>query len=315
MANKFDDDATQFVDNKSGQTQGATPPVPPVTPTQAGGKKADAKAKKDNAAWKSVAASAGTGVVIGTIAGISMSAKSPDEPVEEEQQSEVTPNHSEVLSNPDVVDDQVMVATGVNDNMSFSQAFAEARAEVGPGGVFEWHGTLYGTYTADEWNSMSAADKADYNSHFAWNNIDTPTENHNDTPAEGYYAQHTTHDVPAEEIPSEEIAVVDVVDGPGSDDVQVEVLGVYHDQETGGYVGEILLDDMPAVIVDVDGDQVFDVLVADFNGNGEIENDEFVPIEDAGITVEDALNMQNQEIDYAGMDDVAGIDDPMIYDA
>ncbi len=38
----------------------------------------------------------------------------------------------------------------VNDNMSFAEAFAAARAELGPGGVFEWHGQLYGTFYATE---------------------------------------------------------------------------------------------------------------------------------------------------------------------
>lgn len=44
--------------------------------------------------------------------------------------------------------------------MTFAEAFQSARAQVGPGGVFEWHGGVYGTYTADEWNAMSAEDKA-----------------------------------------------------------------------------------------------------------------------------------------------------------
>jgi len=41
-------------------------------------------------------------------------------------------------------------ATSVNDEMSFNEAFAAARAEVGPGGVFEWHGHSYNTYYAEE---------------------------------------------------------------------------------------------------------------------------------------------------------------------
>jgi len=42
------------------------------------------------------------------------------------------------------------VATSVNDEMSFSEAFANAREELGPGGVFEWNGQLYGTFYEDE---------------------------------------------------------------------------------------------------------------------------------------------------------------------
>ena len=54
------------------------------------------------------------------------------------------------------------VATNVNDSMSFNQAFAAARQEVGPGGIFEWHGHSYGTYYANEWNSMSAEERDQY---------------------------------------------------------------------------------------------------------------------------------------------------------
>jgi len=50
----------------------------------------------------------------------------------------------------------------VSDSMSFDQAFATARAEVGPGGVFAWHGGIYGTYYETEWDAMSDAQKLAY---------------------------------------------------------------------------------------------------------------------------------------------------------
>ena len=50
------------------------------------------------------------------------------------------------------------VAT-VDDSMSFKEAFETARAQVGAGGVFTWHGNIFNTYTADEWKSMSSDDK------------------------------------------------------------------------------------------------------------------------------------------------------------
>lgn len=54
------------------------------------------------------------------------------------------------------------VATSVDDSMSFNQAFAAARHEVGPGGLFVWHGHTYGTYYANEWNAMTPEDKDQY---------------------------------------------------------------------------------------------------------------------------------------------------------
>lgn len=54
------------------------------------------------------------------------------------------------------------VATGVDDSMSFAEAFQAAREETGPGGLFVWHGHSYGTYYSNEWESMSDEDKEQY---------------------------------------------------------------------------------------------------------------------------------------------------------
>ena len=49
---------------------------------------------------------------------------------------------------------KVPVATHVNDQMKFGEAFSSARDELGAGGVFFWRGNPYNTYTADEWNQF-----------------------------------------------------------------------------------------------------------------------------------------------------------------
>lgn len=48
------------------------------------------------------------------------------------------------------------------DSLSFKQAFDAARAQQGPGGVFTWHGNLYNTYTAAEWNAMNHREKVQF---------------------------------------------------------------------------------------------------------------------------------------------------------
>lgn len=48
------------------------------------------------------------------------------------------------------------------DNMSFREAFDAARAELGAGGVFRWHGNIYNTYTAEEWNAKTAKEQDDF---------------------------------------------------------------------------------------------------------------------------------------------------------
>lgn len=45
------------------------------------------------------------------------------------------------------------------DANNFTDAFAQARAQVGPGGAFEFQGKVYGTYYADEWSHMSHAEQ------------------------------------------------------------------------------------------------------------------------------------------------------------
>ena len=46
--------------------------------------------------------------------------------------------------------------------MSFSEAFASARAEIGAGGIFEWHGNSYNTYTKEEFESMTGEEQGNY---------------------------------------------------------------------------------------------------------------------------------------------------------
>lgn len=45
---------------------------------------------------------------------------------------------------------------------SYQEAFAAARHEVGPGGVFNWNGELYSTYSGDEWNRLTPAQQAEF---------------------------------------------------------------------------------------------------------------------------------------------------------
>ena len=63
---------------------------------------------------------------------------------------------------PIVNSNVIPMATSINDEMSFSEAFAAARKEVGPGGVFEWRGNVYNTYYAEEWNAMSQEEKDEF---------------------------------------------------------------------------------------------------------------------------------------------------------
>lgn len=54
------------------------------------------------------------------------------------------------------IDSNTPFADIVSDDMSFSEAFAAARDQVGAGGLFEWHGQTYNTFYEDEWQDASA---------------------------------------------------------------------------------------------------------------------------------------------------------------
>lgn len=56
----------------------------------------------------------------------------------------------------------VDVAGKTTDDMTFEQAFATARDEVGMGGVFSWHGHWYNTFEKDEWASLSLTQRQEY---------------------------------------------------------------------------------------------------------------------------------------------------------
>jgi hypothetical protein len=51
---------------------------------------------------------------------------------------------------------------GITSNMTFGQAFAHARAELGRGAVFAWHGKLYNTFYKEEWLAMSLEERQEF---------------------------------------------------------------------------------------------------------------------------------------------------------
>ena len=179
----------------------------------------------------------------------------------------------------------IQVAEGVEDSMSFSQAFAAARAEVGPGGAFEWHGNVYGTFTADEWNNMSAADKAEYNSHFNWNNVD-PSSNSGVMGSDSTGVNDVEIISVVEETPlaTETVTPIEIVDTDPQP--EIEVLGVVHDSETGANIGGITVDGQEVFLVDVDGDLEFDVIISDLDHNGQLDEGEAFDIHGGGLTTD-----------------------------
>ena len=136
------------------------------------------KPEKKNSGVKRTIGSASlagaAGVVVGLLTPVQLFPQSSDIDADTvDTENETTPDISS--DNSHYVGHEMEVATTVDDSMSFSQAFAAARREVGAGGLFTWHGHTYGTYYAEEWNAMSPADKEQY-----WADVNHTTSHLND---------------------------------------------------------------------------------------------------------------------------------------
>ena len=97
-----------------------------------------------------------------------------------------------------------------------------------------------------------------------------------------------------------------IVDTEYYDEPNIEILGVYEDVDNMN-VGVVEVDGQEAFLVDVDGDDDFDVMAVDVDGDGMLSELEMVDVSDAGITV-DMLDVDDDIYDD-GFDD--GFDDGM----
>ena len=238
-----------------------------------------------------------TGAVLGAsgaviIGKISDEIQAQERPLVEENIEVSEDNGQETIEGAEVIYNtpswavgDIQIAEEIEDSMSFSQAFAAARAEVGPGGAFEWHGNVYGTYTADEWNGMSPAEKADYNSHFNWNNVESvPHIEDTDSTSYGNENIEVMSVVNNSPLANETVTTIEIVDGVPQP--EIEVLGVVHDSETGANIGGITVDGQEVFLVDVDGDLEFDIVASDLNHNGQLDPGEAMDIHGSGLTTD-----------------------------
>lgn len=339
--NKYDDEATQYQNPEDEATQFEDTTSDQNSDEQTNNESTDTsnndevevKAAKGGT-WKRAAVGAGSGLLIGGVSTFLMGMKPAPNPNDNNGGKKDDTNHKEELSNPEWVDDDIAVATTVNDDMSFGEAFAAARAEVGPGGCFEWHGNVYGTYTADEWNHMTAEERADWSDHFSWNHIDHSQSNvaqHSTT------AQHTSSNATAQATTNDDdIEVVSVNHNenndiaqnqqslqtqPASDDVvvesaepEIEILGVVHDNETNANIGGMTIDGQDVILIDVDNDLNFDYMAADTNGNGQIDQNELVDIQGQNLTVNDLGGFSNPTGDLYANNDAPDYSNDGIYE-
>ncbi len=226
--------------------------------------------KKEGSAWKQVTLGGVSGILMGAgllYAGQTYAADKEDAP--EQKPDDVTAPKPEETSH--TLENGLKVAA-VNDDMSFGEAFAAARAEVGPGGVFHWHGGIYNTYSADEWNNMSVEQKHDFaqqvQPEIRPDELSTPT----DTNPQVVVVHHVYHHEEAPAAPEVHQAATT------TEDVQVvdpQVAQSYQvlEGEDVHIVGYANVDGHLAVGYDVNGDNQPDVAIIDFGQQGLSDDD------------------------------------------
>ena len=181
----------------------------------------------------------------------------------------------------------------VSDSQSFAQAFADARQQVGPGGIFEWHGQVYGTYYADEWNSMSQEQRNDY-----WASVNVQAAHDEDwNPHSNTHQDIVSHDNDTSNLMATNEEHLDNDPAP-----RVEVGQIV--SQDGITMAEVSFDGEPMLVADTDNDGVIDTMAADFDGDGQLSEYEIVSTEEVGIDI---------PIDIADLQEMSGeqqVDDP-----
>lgn len=171
---------------------------------------------------------------------------------------------------PEVEEDVIKVIDEDNAK-TFEEAFIDARAQVGPGGVFRWHGKVYNTYTKEEWSNMSDEEK------MAFSERIQPVLTDADHNQGNYQAHHERHHTETEHVTKVihtdeyKIGEEKVIDYNGQ---KVVAASAVHNGKD-------------VILVDVNRDGVYDASIEDYNKNGQIDNDEVSDISDKGVTVHD----------------------------
>jgi hypothetical protein len=262
----------------------------PITESTAVNSNSEVKKNGMSPIWQSVLVGGVPGILIGAAGTIGVEAIA-DPKQTEETEEVMQPEEVEVETTTEILE-----AHSVTDEMSFSEAFAAARNEVGPGGAFVWHGQVYGTYRGDdpEWQEMSAEDRTAH--------------------SQAIISQ--VH--PAPYIPTQNEPLIEVVEEDNSpaatpassedshdDEVDIHIVGVEQGQTEDGTlvtVGYGAVDGQYAEFVDSDGDGEVDTVLIDHNNNQELDEGEVHGVAGSGLTIDDMV-AQAQANTAAAVDD------------
>lgn len=230
-----------------------------VENAEAGAQKQKSSGKRSVAGTAAAGAAAGAALGVGGMS-ILTGFATPPEVIN-------NPDTTSAFVAPDVADFdgvEVPIAEGIDDTMTFAEAFSTARQDVGAGGVFFWRGGCYNTFYANEWEALSDDYKETF-SGYAYEAVQDQAANMADG---GEEAPAGEADLPEDDMLVEEDALPDSIDSLEEVD-EVEVLSI--DMEVGytdidgqevAYA-PVYVDGQDGVVIDLDGDGIFDVVAID----------------------------------------------------
>lgn len=106
--------------------------------------------------------------------------------------------------------DNIDIAGKIDENMTFEQAYEAARTEVGPGGIFSWHGEVYNTYTVEEWQGLSLAQRQEFLSDVGFKPTDI-NDGDKPVPVEAIYVETIINGRPALGIDDDRDGIADAI--------------------------------------------------------------------------------------------------------
>lgn len=208
----------------------------------------------------------------------------------------------------EVNDNASVKVAEVKGGLSFGDAFAQARAEVGPGGVFRWNGGIYGTYTKEEWDNMSVEDKNQYAARvrpeikaneIVTNESSISSDNVAEAQSDVHVVSHSASN--AQNVPYEEAVVVPSNSSHIDSDPEVHLIGQGPVQLEDGSivdVAQLKVDDSDVILIDIDRDGNPDILMADLNNDHQIMEGEPSDAHTGNVITEEDIKQATTGNDY-----------------
>jgi len=270
----------------------------------------------------------GVGVMAGVAGALGYSALRAAPAMDEElvagELGESESRDSNIISNPNIEEPsdlgEIELATTPDDEMSFNEAFAAARKEVGPNGVFEWRGGVFNTYYREEWDNLSDKYKDEFGNHDWRGDFDNLEKNgdaasnepHIHNP-EDYEQDITGFEILKDEDGNEYIALKDAITGEEMH-VSPEELGMAVTDEHGdviAFLSNDYLEKHPEPNGVIQFDSEGNCILVDVMDYGDIDDPDDVGVPEPYDEDVEVLNPEDEDVvvpdefegDYAVVDD------------